>query len=175
MKKVLFLLIGVAIGVAGMAQTALDKREAFRQTIRQSAYRKGTTLVGLGLANIGFNVRGGIFWADRAWVGGVTEYTLMPTIRRDWGVATRYYLLTGLESLFLEGGYSYGHFENFDFFGTDSIHPGWKYESGKVNLGLGAEIHLSKRISFEGGAKISRLTNTNIVLKTITVGLNARF
>lgn len=136
-----------------------------------SFHPKGSWLIGAGATYLGLTAKGGVFAANQLWVGVEAEKHKLFSRRREVGLASRYYFGKGMMHGFVGAGASYGYFR-FTSWDFDNYEPPKIYHSFKLNALAGAEIHLTRRVSIEGVAKMGWLTEASGCLPSVQGSIN---
>ena len=148
-----------------------SKSDSSNQKSTFAQHPKGTWLLGVGATYIGLTAKGGAFATNRLWVGAEAEIHDLLTERREVGLFTRYYAGKGKAHLFVGTGVSYGAFKEFSW-DIDDYTPPQTYHSVKLNALAGLEIHLNRRLSIEGVAKVGWLTQASGFLPSVQGSVN---
>ncbi len=170
MKIIYTSLLIMLSATLSQAQTETESPASSKEKL-SSFHPKGSWLLGAGATFLGLTAKGGVFAADQLWLGVEVERHKLFSTRQEIGFVPRYYVGKSRMHGFAGAGVSYGYFrtDSWDF---DNPRPPKIYHSVKLNTLAGAEVHLTRRISIEGVAKMGWLTEASGWLPSVQGSIN---
>lgn len=140
----------------------------------------GTILLGAGPTFVGLNAQAGVFLKHNILVGVNGETHDFFTRRREAGVFAKKYLNKDQLTFYLQGGVTYGTFEEVNW-NIDGLRDelGNKreplsYQDFKLNMTAGGELRFSKLFSISGEFGTGKIMNSTWWAPSVRSSLNFR-